>query len=75
MPLITKIKQGTQDVLAKIQVRAFIAVSFSLGIIGGFFAGKVTEQTFTSIALVAITWYFTKRQSKDEIDQNGNGTG
>lgn len=48
-------------------VRAIIAFLFTLGVIGGFFTGKLSSEAFQNLALLALTWYFAKRSILDHV--------
>lgn len=55
-------------------VRAIIAVLFTVGIIAGFFMGKLSSEAFQNLALLALTWYFAKRNTLDQVARDAPGT-
>ena len=65
MPFTSKSSSGK----VRIHVRAIIAVLFVLGLTWGFFQGLILPDQYTQIAMIAIVWYFSKRQSDED---NGN---
>lgn len=65
MPLF--LKKSSQDSEGyQVQVRATLAILFSVAVIWGFFQGLVSQDAFLSIAIMAISWYFSKRSLEDE---------
>ena len=66
MPFITKTKNAAGDNVSSVQVRSFIAVAFTTAVIVGFFMKIIEPASFMNLAIVAVTWYFTKRQAQDE---------
>jgi hypothetical protein len=61
MPIIKTTLDGKRE----IQVRATLAILFSVAIIVGFFSKLVNADQFLPIVSMAITWYFAKRDSEE----------
>lgn len=53
-------------------VRPIVTLIFAVGITGGFFLGKIDAETFVPIAAMAISWWFTIRDT--EKQNPGHGT-
>lgn len=63
MPLFkVKSVEGERSVF---QVRAAVALLFTVAIIVGFFMDEIKEESFMSVALMSITWYFSKRDTEE----------
>lgn len=45
-------------------VRPLVTLALTLGVVGGFFTGKLSAEQFMSIALMAIGFYFVDRSAK-----------
>jgi len=69
MPFMTKLDSSGSRIkdsfATKLQVRAILAFMFSLGLIIGFFMGLIGPEDYKEIAMIAIVWYFSKRQTED----------
>jgi hypothetical protein len=68
MPFFKKSIEGTRV----LQVRASLAFIFSLSMIVGFFMDKIPQEAFTSIAVMSISWYFSKRSESDNDKPDKN---
>jgi hypothetical protein len=73
MPLVTNVQNSDGNWITRIQVRSFIAVSMTLAVIAGFFMKLIDAGVFINMAMMAITWYFSKRQTQEDSGSN-NGT-
>jgi hypothetical protein len=62
MPFTSKSTTGK----IRLHVRAIIAVLFVLGLTWGFFQGLILPDAYQQIAMIAIVWYFSKRQADDD---------
>lgn len=71
MPFIRTLRDSTNRVFTRVQVRALLAFLFAISLTVGFFLNKIDPESYEKIAWVAIVWYFTKRQVEGE---NGNDT-
>lgn len=58
----------------EVPVRAILATLFSVGITVGFFLGVVESKDYKEIVMLALVWYFTKRNEGDQLSQ-ATGTG
>lgn len=63
MPFVIFNKEQNRS---EIHVRAVIATLFALGVVIGFFCGKISAEVFTTFASVAVTWYFSKRDNEEQ---------
>ena len=70
MPLFKK--QSAEGEKAIIQVRAALAIMFSLGVIGGFFYGIISQDSFMPFATMALAWYFSKRDTEDNVKKKND---
>lgn len=61
MPFVIKSIEGKTEV----QVRAVLAGVFALAIIGGFFCGLITADSFMPVAIMTISWYFAKKNTDE----------
>jgi len=66
MPFTSKSASGS----LRVHVRAVIALIFVLGLSWGFFNGLIQPSEYKDIAMIAIVWYFTKRQSDSDAGNN-----
>jgi len=66
MPFITQQVNNAKDFITRVHVRAVLALIFTVGLTIGFFLDKIEPTTYKDVTLIALVWYFTKRQSDSE---------
>lgn len=62
MPFMMTTAEGKADV----RIRAVLATMFAIGVVAGFFIGKISPEVFTTFATMAISWYFAKRDEDEK---------
>ena len=71
MPFVEQSTNGSVK-WSSIQVRATIAILFSIGITVGFFMKLIAPEIYAGFANLALAFYFVKGAQGD-VKENGNG--
>lgn len=55
-----------KPLITKIHVRATIATILVIGLVGGFFTGRIDAEAYKNITMIALVWYFSKDRGANE---------